>query len=306
MTNSFTVLQGCRLMELLSIDSINYKISSLLTVKPTHSKSVGNEVVIDSATFTPLSSSSFPTTGVGGSPVMSDEDVIQENSVDYESDSVLSSSESITKDSSQMNTFIIAGIRYGSLEQIKIAEYDPISKMYKIDNIHIFLQHNDRTLYLSLYKVDEYFNIIEEYIGKSNFVTFNETELKVSLSSPVPYLSQANNPIKYNVTIAIHWPKKYEFAKISNINIKGFKLLIIKAKNLIATDTSTGNSDPYCEISYNNKVVYKTQIIKKNVSPEWNEMFKIPYDGIMSSLIIDVYDMKFMRRGSFLGNQAFE
>ena len=303
MTKSFTVLQGCRFMELLSIDSINYKICSLLAVQPTQSKSVGNEVVIDIVSFIPLLPSSLPTAGLDGSSVMSDEDIIQENVVDNESDSVLSSSESITKDSSQMNTFMIAGIRYGSLEQIKVAEYDSISKMYKIDTIHIFLQHNDRTLYLSLYKVDEYFNIIEEYIGKSNFVTFHETELKVSLASPVPYSSQANNPIKYNVTIATHWPKKYEFAKISNINIKSFKLLIKKAKNLIATDTSAKTSDPYSEISYNNKIVFKTQVIKKNLSPEWNEIFIIPYDGSMSSLIIDVYDMNFMRRGSFLGNK---
>lgn len=50
---------------------------------------------------------------------------------------------------------------------------------------------------------------------------------------------------------------------------------LIRANNLIAADRG-GASDPYFVFKINGKEVYKSEVIKKTLNPEYNETFVVP------------------------------
>ncbi|KAI8070191.1 C2 domain-containing protein [Thamnidium elegans] len=65
-----------------------------------------------------------------------------------------------------------------------------------------------------------------------------------------------------------------------------FQVDLIEARNLKAMDRGN-TSDPYCRVRVNNKVVYKTQHIKKTLAPEWNESFAIKVKDHMDFKVKD-------------------
>lgn len=50
---------------------------------------------------------------------------------------------------------------------------------------------------------------------------------------------------------------------------------LVRAKNLIAADRG-GASDPYIVFKVNGKEVYKSEVVKKTVDPEFSENFVVP------------------------------
>jgi Ca2+-dependent lipid-binding protein len=67
-------------------------------------------------------------------------------------------------------------------------------------------------------------------------------------------------------------------------------LTVVEAKDLKAVD-SGGTSDPYVKVMHNKKEILKTQVVKKNLNPSWNETVSIPnvaVDGLV--LLFDVKD----------------
>lgn len=78
---------------------------------------------------------------------------------------------------------------------------------------------------------------------------------------------------------------------------------IVKADNVPAADRS-GYSDPYTNVTLNDKVIFKTKTIKKTLNPVWNEQFTTEIlSRTRDSFILEVYDWD-MGPGSddFLGN----
>eukprot|EP00916_Digyalum_oweni_P007225 GHVL01012222.1.p1 GENE.GHVL01012222.1~~GHVL01012222.1.p1 ORF type:complete len:641 (+),score=120.41 GHVL01012222.1:40-1923(+) len=59
---------------------------------------------------------------------------------------------------------------------------------------------------------------------------------------------------------------------------------ILEGKNFEKKDTF-GKSDPYVDVYFGNKKVYKTKCIKKSLNPKWNENFSIPIDGQMDQFL---------------------
>jgi len=57
---------------------------------------------------------------------------------------------------------------------------------------------------------------------------------------------------------------------------------LLKATNLVAADRS-GASDPYFVFFVNGKEVYKSEVVKKSLNPEYNETFAVP---IVSLLLV--------------------
>eukprot|EP01095_Lingulamoeba_sp_RSL-Kostka_P005700 TRINITY_DN1723_c0_g1_i2.p1 TRINITY_DN1723_c0_g1~~TRINITY_DN1723_c0_g1_i2.p1 ORF type:complete len:371 (-),score=131.29 TRINITY_DN1723_c0_g1_i2:107-1219(-) len=79
-------------------------------------------------------------------------------------------------------------------------------------------------------------------------------------------------------------------------------ITLIAAQNLAAKDMS-GTSDPYIEVKLQNneeKVLYKSKKIMKNLNPKWSESFTI--DGDKNSVIIfDLFDWDRFSKDDFLG-----
>ena len=64
----------------------------------------------------------------------------------------------------------------------------------------------------------------------------------------------------------------------------------LDATDLPAADRS-GKSDPYCVFELDGKKVFKTKVIKKTLTPAWNEFFDaVIADRINSSFVVKVYD----------------
>lgn len=58
---------------------------------------------------------------------------------------------------------------------------------------------------------------------------------------------------------------------------------LVSAKNLIAADRG-GFSDPFVLFKVNGKEVFKSDVVKKTVNPEFNEKFTVPIVRIVITL----------------------
>lgn len=79
---------------------------------------------------------------------------------------------------------------------------------------------------------------------------------------------------------------------------------VIEARNLAAMDKG-GTSDPYCVVkSTFNKQSFKTSVIKKTLSPAWNQQFKFYTTQPTGHVIIRVWDKDRWSSDDFLGEVA--
>lgn len=77
---------------------------------------------------------------------------------------------------------------------------------------------------------------------------------------------------------------------------------IYEAKNLVGVDTS-GTSDPFIKAKINNIRVFKTQVVKKNLNPVFNEHFTIPILDVSTSvLIMEVFDWNKINSSEKIGS----
>lgn len=80
--------------------------------------------------------------------------------------------------------------------------------------------------------------------------------------------------------------KKVGIKKDKSGNNSSLKIKVISAEGLKAVDNS-GTSDPYVKVQHLKKTLYKTKVIKKTLSPTWNEECSIPFEADASDPIID-------------------
>ena len=325
-----TVVQGCRMMEVLTIDTDNH-IKSLLQNKPDGARANGTIVVFTSITIKEHALTAMATK-VEGPRRFLGAGMFRRGAVSGPSSSAATTTTAGSKASSgpaetgtsdptqaELDTThredidsempidttpplqLLVGIRYEGIEHMRTATYDTATRSYIVPELHVTIR-SERTVVVSMYEIDDQLNILAEYIGKMHFQSFQETELKASLSAPVPIGSTATNPTKFDAVVEVHWPNKYEFIGETKdlSHIKGFKVNIKRARDLLAAK-SNNTTDPFCEILYGNKVIKQTEVKKKTLTPIWEENVTVPYTGQQHSLIVDVYDMNFMRKGEFLG-----
>lgn len=63
-----------------------------------------------------------------------------------------------------------------------------------------------------------------------------------------------------------------------------------------------GKSDPYCKFELNGAEAFKTKVIKKTLSPTWNESFEVPVPSRTAAKFkVNVYDYDFADKPDFLG-----
>ncbi|KAJ3429447.1 c2 domain-containing protein [Anaeramoeba flamelloides] len=76
---------------------------------------------------------------------------------------------------------------------------------------------------------------------------------------------------------------------------------LIAARDLKIADI-TGASDPYANLSINGKApIYKSNIVKKTINPEWNSIFELTQKAKNDILVIVLMDWDFLTSDDLLG-----
>lgn len=60
-------------------------------------------------------------------------------------------------------------------------------------------------------------------------------------------------------------------SKVAAINSSPYHV-VISARDLLPKDRRTGSSDPFCQITLGDET-YKTEIMSRDLNPQWNEEF---------------------------------
>ncbi|PHH71335.1 hypothetical protein CDD80_5354 [Ophiocordyceps camponoti-rufipedis] len=97
-------------------------------------------------------------------------------------------------------------------------------------------------------------------------------------------------------------PIKMQLDPSESINNMGkLRVDILDGTDLPSADRN-GKSDPYCRFELNGHEVYKTKIIKKTLSPVWNECFEVSVPSrTAADFVVNVYDYDFADKPDFLG-----
>jgi len=75
----------------------------------------------------------------------------------------------------------------------------------------------------------------------------------------------------------------------------------IDKANVIGKDSS-GTSDPYVKVIFRGQEIYKTDTVKKTLTPVWNENFKLDIaDRITNKLIFQVFDWNKLQKHDLIG-----
>lgn len=322
LTSGFEIIQGCKLMEVISIDN-NYNMKSLAEERPIGTKDPDNEVIVYSTvTCRTKKPSSYKrllsvdsmmsksTLLPPGKAVAVPKPIGEEESIfsGDESNAIFSRrSNFINEDDNiveEQRRSLLFGIAYDGMEQVQILSYkhDEFSTgVYEPKPVPIVLQ-SERGLVINIYEVDEKLRISTHCTGQINFVDFKEKEMKISLTA------YNDENCVYDVKLSFSWQKKLknDVFIIDKKTIKAFNVKLIRVTDILLEDEANGNapSDIYCELLLGEKVVQKSAIIKKSFSPEFGETFAIPYDSQSDSVNVDVYTSSFLGRGTFLGRVA--
>ena len=65
--------------------------------------------------------------------------------------------------------------------------------------------------------------------------------------------------------------------------------------------SSIGTSDPYVKFRYNNKLLYKSSTIYRDLRPRWYEKFALNIEDVSKFLYLKVYDYDFALKDDFMG-----
>lgn len=85
-------------------------------------------------------------------------------------------------------------------------------------------------------------------------------------------------------------------------NMGKLRVDVLDGVDLPSADRN-GKSDPYCKFELNGQEVYKTKVVKKTLSPTWNEFFEVNVTSRTAArFIVNVYDYDFADKPDFLGS----
>ena len=280
------VLQGCKMMEIWSID-MNYKIKSLSYHLPTSVAPSGRMVTLTLSIIKRK-------TQIINDPDVTNNELTAISFGDH------------TNSKPSVKTNVICGIRYDNTEQAILLHHaeeptDDGTIRYNMPPVRVLIT-NDRNIYVSVYEVDESLKIIKEYYSKISLISFQETDFHLTLSAHKT-VSLHN---LYDVSAALVWPTDSDINTVSSIDIKtikSFGVTIKSCADLYQTNpASTKKFDVFAEIHHAGKLITKTSIKKGVVnSCDFNENFIIPFTGKRAPVIIELYEMTMLGKGSFRG-----
>lgn len=279
------VLQGCKMMEVWSID-MDYRIKSLAYHLPTSVVPSGRMVVLSL------------------SVVKKHNQTINDSGEVTSGLAVAVSDEVASKPPAKTN--LICGVRYDNSEQATLLHRADASSAdgnirYNLPPINVLIT-NDRNIYISIYEVDDSVKILHEYYGKISLISFQETAFHLTLSAHKT-VSLHN---AYDVSVALAWPSDSDMTAASSFDVKTIKSFGISVKSCMELyEVNPGSNkkfDVFAEIHHAGKLVTKTSVKKGVVNCcDFNENFIIPFTGKRAPVIIELYEMTLIGKGSFRG-----
>lgn len=102
-------------------------------------------------------------------------------------------------------------------------------------------------------------------------------------------------------------PVQMQLDPSESINNMGkLRVDVLDGSDLPSADRN-GKSDPYCKFELNGQEVYKTKVIKKTLSPQWNEYFEVNVPSRTGAKFkVNVYDYDFADKPDFLGASGID
>ncbi|KAF9024878.1 hypothetical protein BGZ52_010146 [Haplosporangium bisporale] len=89
-------------------------------------------------------------------------------------------------------------------------------------------------------------------------------------------------------------------------NMGNLTINLVRAKDLLAADRG-GASDPYFVFRLNGKEVYKSEVVKKTLNPEYNESFVVPITSrVEDEVSFEVFDWNQLSASKSLGAAALD
>lgn len=316
--NCLQVLQGCRLMEIWSLH--DRSLTSLATSWPESVSAPTKWIVIQyiKVVFTKAATIKSDIRSVGkkignflfGSRGNGKVEKLDVNTTSSDDEATASSSQS--PQASLKSVGFVLGIYYNGFEQYQFAEYFTKSQKkvedfeHCFNDVKIFLS-SDRDIWLTLYSIDENMMILEQWSGKFQIVNFKEKNISAVLSS------DAKERGEFCFSSSLLWPSAVSVAMQRAVELKAmeevrvFPLTVHRARDLQKTDL-LGSADPFCEVYWCDNLVGKTRVLKDCLEPVWEESFELVPDsqggataGHAVSCRLEVWDMDFLGKGSFLG-----
>lgn len=130
--------------------------------------------------------------------------------------------------------------------------------------------------------------------------------LKQCLNNPTTLKFKSDEGRTGWVKVSLKYiPVKMQLDPSESINNMGkLRVDVIDAQDLPSADRN-GKSDPYCKFELNGVEVYKTKIVKKTLSPTWNESFEVEVPSrTAADMVVNIYDYDFADKPDFLGSAS--
>jgi len=306
------VIQGCKLMEVWSIDKNNH-IQSLSAAAPMSQPVPGRHVTIQQLKLKVLGGKGLKAilkstaseeidleNLLGGAPEVDESDGAPLEEASMTKAQVAAKKEAEAQrilDMENKTITFLLGLRYDNVEQTRVFKLKENDTRGTIDvNIPVIITH-DRNINVSIYQVTPDLRILQDWSGRISFTSFAETSLTTSLSAFKAFSSN------FECEFTTVWPN-IAAGEVKRIDIdlkqlKLFNIIIKSARDLKPCDGDT--SDPFCEVFYGEEMIGKTAPQNKTLNPVFEESFIIAFGGKREPLIVDMYDMSMFGKGSFLG-----
>ncbi|KAI5465856.1 C2 domain-containing protein [Mariannaea sp. PMI_226] len=127
--------------------------------------------------------------------------------------------------------------------------------------------------------------------------------LKQCLNNPTTLKLRGEDGRQSSVKVSLKYiPVQMELDASESMNNMGnLRVDVLDAVELPSADRN-GKSDPYCKFELNGQDIYKTKVIKKTLSPTWNEFFEVPVPSRTGAKFkLTVYDYDFADKPDLLG-----
>ena len=301
------VIQGCKLMEVWSIDKNNH-IQSLSAQSPIAQPLPGRRVTIQQMKLRVLGGQGLKAIvkALQSKSINVDESMKNDSDkAEDEDESLMSKAQIAAKKEREAEriaamenrsiTFLL-GLRYDNVEQSKVFKMKENEIRTTVElNIPIVLTH-DRNITVSLYHVTPDLKILQDWSGRISFTTFAETSLKTSISQ---YKAFSSN---FDCEFVTQWPEIVCGERRFDIDLKQIKLFNVTIKHARDLKPCDGDvSNPFCEVFYGEEMIGKSKNTEKTLNPTFDDNFVIGFAGKQAPLIIDMYDLGLFGKGSFMG-----
>lgn len=136
-------------------------------------------------------------------------------------------------------------------------------------------------------------SVVQEFKGVLIFESLIEDQVKCTLKD-------SRGKPSFEAVVHTLWQRQSELTNksINLNNVRGFSLTLHGCKGLLSKSNFL---NAYCDVYWEGQFFARTPVAEGSCDPEWKDTIFLPFKGKSSPIVLEVYDMVFSKRGSFLG-----